>query len=946
MSQSSEESANLLSPPPEPVAIVRGAHGLLTVPECTGGEGEESKTERDSVSSRVGCEGIRDEGESNQMLGSACKRISTEAAFASAKRRRRSRGPAPRDDVESPADQSKSPARKEAATTANWRNYIKSYKSTKPTTSPDKDSPTGSDPNHSSTNNVETAENSPKEATTEAKRPSSEFRNTYLPHAPSRRSALNILNTSKDIETAMILNKEIVVPGEGGADASNQEEYNGLSQITMACTQAFVGCPVDEEDNAEGVLANDDDTDIKQDVFEYENSAKKQPRTEDGSEKFSVLSRADLDNDHMAIDTPAGYGLGKLDEGEINDANEQSSAGRKSDVFEFKEGDDATKSKSKPLPPVAYAAAKKRKKGPTDKALLEEDYESSQRSKSLAHMANVDVFDAASGQSKEEQPNGTNLDVSSPKQTREETILKNYTAIEAMGKAMSCPICCHSFKSAKCLPCGHAFCHGCLTSALKTSLTCPICRKPCNRRSGKPMQQLDDIVNGYKQVSRAFGFAPVVHSKSVTMTQLSPENDCFDYEEREGKVVGLKKRRLLGVDEALEHHQSTFHFRSYILTISQHLTLMYLFYTVAQSNHEAFASFQKLQAPPPTGAAAQKSSGSRMTREELEQLNLTRRYQLLANDQAAVMQADKEALEKAMKKKVMLAEATLEFAGIKNVESKCDLQEDSKDDLHDNKKTAASAGDVEADMDTKSKLMDVMLSEEHQKMPSAVAPKESQDTFYTSNNQVAGKKDSAAIPPAIPPIESQETFHTAKSEHTRETQPPRESVATAPSPTIIRDGNTVKKGRTEELEAELVDNNRHSLATVESTVVIHDGNTVEKKKTETDQTPRRSGKYLPLSAEADDQDATDAESSYDNGDTNKDAELVGGESHQSPIISERTESTSPEKTKPSSSSENREIVVGSIVLVQARTWPGINKQGGESFRPIFLIEMHLLQLLT
>lgn len=565
MSQSSQESINLLSPPPEPDTIARGVHGLLTVAEGVSNECEqESKTVRDSES-RVGRGGIRDESESNQMLGSACKRISTEAAFASAKRRRR--GTVARDEVESTADQAsrESPARKEPITTANWRNYTKSYKSTKPTTSPDKDSPS-SHPNHSSTNNVQTEANSPKEATIEAKRPSSEFRNTYLPLAPSRKSALDILNTSKDIETATILNKEIVVPGEGGADASNQEEYIGLSQITMACTQAFVGCPVDEEDDAEGNSAHDD-THKEQNMLEYESSAKKQPQTEDGCEKFSVLTRVDLDSDHMAMDTPAGYRLGKLDEGEIDVTNEQSSAHKKSDVFEFDEGDggiNLTKTKSKPLPPVAYAAAKKRKKGPTDKALLEEDYESSQRSKSLAQIENIDVFDAASGQSKEEQQNETHLDISIEKQTREETILKNYTSIEAMGKAMSCPICCHSFKSAKCLPCSHAFCHDCLNDALKTSLTCPICRKPCTRRSGNPMQQLDDIVNGYKEVSRAFGFAPVVHSKSVKMTQLSPENDCFDYEERENKIAGLKKKRLLGVNEALEHHQSAFHFRFFV----------------------------------------------------------------------------------------------------------------------------------------------------------------------------------------------------------------------------------------------------------------------------------------------------------------------------------------------------------------------------------------------
>ena len=125
-----------------------------------------------------------------------------------------------------------------------------------------------------------------------------------------------------------------------------------------------------------------------------------------------------------------------------------------------------------------------------------------------------------------------------------------------------------------------------------------------------------------------------------------------------------------------------------------------------------------------------------------------------------------------------------------------------------------------------------------------------------------------------------------------------------------------------------------------------DGNTVEKKKAEADQTPRRSGKYLPLSADADDQKATEASSTDDNGDTNEDVEFEGLESPQSLIMSERNASRPLDETKLPSSSETREIVVGSIVLVQSRTWPGINKHGGELFRPTFLIEIDLWQLLT
>ena len=80
-----------------------------------------------------------------------------------------------------------------------------------------------------------------------------------------------------------------------------------------------------------------------------------------------------------------------------------------------------------------------------------------------------------------------------------------------------------------------------------------------------PIAQLDEIVKAYKGIMRAFGFAPVVFSKKVMMTQLSPGEDGeWEEGEEEGResLGGWKKKRRLDVEEALEHHQGVLCFEA------------------------------------------------------------------------------------------------------------------------------------------------------------------------------------------------------------------------------------------------------------------------------------------------------------------------------------------------------------------------------------------------
>lgn len=296
--------------------------------------------------------------------------------------------------------------------------------------------------------------------------------------------------------------------------------------------------------------------------------------------------------------------------------------------------------------------------------------------------------------------------------------------------------------------------------------------------------------------------------------------------------------------------------------------------------------------------AVQKSSGNRITREELERQNLARRYQLLAADQAAVMHADQEALEKVTKKK-KVAEATLEFAkiGQKNEDDDKPVGEDTE-------------------------LIDSRVDKGHN-LPGM--PEESQDTFYTaskSDGERAGKNElfSASRLHVLPPIESQDTYHTAKSGFSKETkQHNRSSIETTQSPTILHNGNTAKK-------AKAVDH-RESLATAASTIVLHDGNTAQ-KRAEGDRTPRRSGRHLPFLDEGNDRAQPETAAPKNNGGANEEVEFGGVLSQQSSVVSEDSDHCRTNGAVEPVSSSKEEIQVGSVVMVQSRTWPGINKHGG------------------
>eukprot|EP00804_Cyclotella_cryptica_P006439 CCRYP_018059-RA/>CCRYP_018059-RA protein AED:0.01 eAED:0.01 QI:220/1/1/1/1/0.66/3/1940/846 len=820
-----------------------------------------------------------------------------------------------------------------------------------PTTSKDNKTPPSHDKNENTRGNDNDVQSIPQERTTskphhpkqptafasrrqytkaytQTKGPSDDFLRRTVPFRTSKTNIRNIESISKDMEVSLLLNSTVEVPRE------DDRGGGGFIMSQLTCleggTQMYTG--------------RRDDEDCQDHVDEEE----------DGEERL-----LEVEEEHFDIEDSVGGGTAEEEKEDDREKKYLDQEEEDEDVFEFKASQEKERKKSRLESKPKHdkvksqsAGAKRRKKGPTEKALAECNDLAHSTEERMTHIDDVDAESHNNGRVHREDdednvsnhvdfdnhddaddpfeqilptiPNSQTHTPTPPKkhspiqttspthptQTAQQTILTNYTAIENMSRALTCPICCHSLKSATFLPCGHAFCKTCLSSSFSASATksagglgvgsCPVCRLKCGKRSMMPIAQLDEIVRAYKGIMRAFGFAPVVFSKKVMMTQLSPgedgeweEDEEEDGRERRGTGGGWKRRKL-NVTEALEHHQ------------------------VVLSNHAAFATFQEQQAA--STAPAQKS-GNRMTKEELERINLTRRYQILTKDQEAILQADKEALERATRRKQRIAEETAAFA------------------LNGGVKGSSQSKGIDA-------------GGEKQLVPAAPAQMD----------------DQRKLPPTLAPMESQDTFHTAKSGYStiKETsQPRRSSALTAPSPTILHDGNTAKKAEKDRSLISPVgrlkgrafvtndDAANHSVAlkqgvkggtrnqsfaTVESPVVVHDGNTARKKsKSDNTITPRRSGKFLQqpaMDAEDNKVKPTEVAVPYDpcrlvdnmafdtvGLESSQQSSIVSNECMQEPLASDN---------EPCPSSNEEMIVEESVVMVQARTWPGINKHGGTS----------------
>ena len=555
-----------------------------------------------------------------------------------------------------------------------------------------------------------------------------------------------------------------------------------------------------------------------------------------------------------------------------------------------------------------------------------------------------------------------------------------------------CPICRSTLREAIILPCVHAFCHGCLrdyynpptttrptrngrgkrgapsSPPRKPKAECPVC-KTANpgKRSGERCPHLDEMAKAYKTMGRAFSFAPVRYAADVVMTQLDPRDDVGRGEDSDsgGEEEEDEEYDGGGKMPAPERIASV---REY----EQHLQ-------VAKAVQAAFAerAEESQQSHPPAGRG-----------EEMENRMKVRRYRQMAKEQEAVVRADERTLDREVRKMVgrkrMVASVIAAFDAEPETVNRNDAASSSTSEnmeLLESKEAAAGAASDTVEFAAISTVVGNDLETKH------TAPLQNE---FVTDNEISGKLDTN-LGEEIDLSKVEKAEYEAKAESTvgedvfctapDESQAVEyytareESQATSTlhisaiqSPAIIRDGNTAKKADrpkrskrssgtnvrdSEGSPQSSMSNTRGSVA-VESSmrnarvsmataatasgspVVLHDGNTVRKSRHEKknrgvslldsdfvdDPTPRRSGNMPPLPAV----DAASVIEAAENTDTkvaSNDTECSGGLNIPPP----------PKLGKPAAASvcqaeQRMPIAKGTIVFVQARTWPGINKPGG------------------
>lgn len=824
-------------------------------------------------------------------------------------------------------------------------------------------------------NNKEEEEVSPK-------RPSDQFLQSYLPrNIQNIRNVQNIQSIANDIEGSLLLGMEVGAD-VGGGERSEGGVYGGggvevMSQLTVGIgTQQYMSARDEESEMEEEkeevggtvakeveVLAGAGDTVSNggegvaspNEGGDAATQKKQQSAKAVGTEKkqsSAVNQDNNSDDDYEKDDFMPSD----------DDADEAANNARKQTALAAAVEETSNATSFNPINTKANVKKRGRKfKGPTFKALAEADNGSgSEEDDQMDHGDDAfeeeeDLLETDDGAPNAAEAAGPNAmmkeeEDAKPSETTTlpiEVFIDNIARdFENMGKALTCPICQHSLRKATILPCRHAFCHSCLTQAFNPSssgaatkgkkknspthvkLECSVCREKVTRRSMTRVEQLDDLVRAYKMTARDFGFAPHVHNANVTMTQLDPEENAFTFDDE-----SEEDERKMPAEGGNERHYSYGKKKFDVTETTQHLQ-------VTRVVRDAITSKSKqLQSSPETKTAANQNLVR--TKEDFERQAMARRYQFLARDADAVVRADEEALEKATRRKQMIVSATAAVLGVEDVAKKSAPVESSGNLKHE--KIAST---------TTTEMAEEPLQEKD-------LGKATQETFQTCRADLESLEYATA----------KEGSHQANDDVLN---------TTAPSPTVLHDGNTAKKANRKSSRASSLEDvggrddgkaakeangttgatkrRNHSFATFAtgdaSPIVLHDGNTLRKSRVETSNnhpTPRRSGK-IPSMAESrvlrqkkeaesehDANDDVDFGGEHDFADDDEDrspvpegaAACVGVKSSQdSSVVSEESEGKPPANAKTEELTAWEEIAKGSVVIVKSRTWPGINKHGG------------------
>ncbi len=475
---------------------------------------------------------------------------------------------------------------------------------------------------------------------------------------------------------------------------------------------------------------------------------------------------------------------------------------------------------------------------------------------------------------------------------------------DEMGKALICPICQSTLKNAIILPCVHAFCKACLkdyynppsvkpavggtkkkrrkdvSPPRKPKAECPVC-KTANpgKRSGEAAPHLDELARAYKLMGRSFSFAPVKYTENVLMTQLDPDEDA---------AVGRCHDELEDTESKVQHLQ------------------------VAKAVHNAFV--EQTEIP-----ISQHSSSRPISFKEKMKV---RRYQQMAKEQEAVVRADEQVLSRVARgvrgMKNMVNTVKTAFVG------KVEACRTSKVNLVADVKGVSSLTQVV----NSAVVVDAAAAE------SSIAMKQK----HIRNERIGENSNSKGIETSKDEESTSEEdeFFSSREEFREESQS-RYSTAVEDiqsssclSPAVIKDGNNVENYHQPEpfcvpinssprgsnvcnLErsSEFLAGTRSSIGTKGtargSPLVFHDGNTVRKPRNDL-----KSHHGLSFLA-----------THFDDTSKSKSPENV------SPLASAAVEvKTSDAHISEEGAHVTENIIVGSIVFVQARTWPGINKPGG------------------
>jgi hypothetical protein len=205
-----------------------------------------------------------------------------------------------------------------------------------------------------------------------------------------------------------------------------------------------------------------------------------------------------------------------------------------------------------------------------------------------------------------------------------------------MGKSLQCPLCLSTLRNPVMAICLHAFCRECILTSLNGKQQCPVCKFKCTKRGLVPSDHLADLVKGFKLTMRAFGFAPVVYSEGMAMTQLVDDDVSYSDDEADGEKINADLKGAAIIDHPQTKGPS-------LLRCHEHLEVSKAIHSVLQN---AVANIP-VQCPILDTAPSADVKSRKPTRESSSRSQNEIRLRNLLRDQEKIIEVDQQALLRA-----------------------------------------------------------------------------------------------------------------------------------------------------------------------------------------------------------------------------------------------------------------------------------------------------------